>query len=183
MANAPANHVLKSAAVRAPVSFELKPDAAARSELASKLGIRGIKKLSLTGEVQPDGAHDLRLEASLGATVVQNCVVTTDPVTTRIDELVHRRYLADMPEPQADEVEMPEDETADPLPEILDLAQIMAEALALALPPWPRAEGVDPVDISVTEPGKTPLTDDDMRPFAALKALRENDPDSGGDNG
>ena len=49
----------------------------------------------------------------------------------------------------------------------------MAEAVALALPPWPRAEGVETVAISVTEPGKTPLSDEDLRPFAALKALRD----------
>ena len=101
-------------------------------------------------------------------------VVTLEPVSTRIDEPVTRRYLADIPEPSdAPEVEMPEDDTADPLPAVIDLAQVMAEALALALPPWPRAPGVAPVEMQVTEAGKDPLSDDDVKPFAALKELRD----------
>ena len=165
------------------IAFALKPEAEARAQLAEELGIRGIKKLTFEGRVFPSGSRDLALEAGLGATVVQNCVVTEAPVTTRIDETVERRYLADLPQPEGDEVEMPEDENADPLPVTLDLTAIMAEALALALPPWPRAEGVPPVDISVTEPGKTPMTDEDAKPFAGLKALAEkaaNDPGEAG---
>ncbi|NNE82279.1 MAG: DUF177 domain-containing protein [Silicimonas sp.] len=175
--------LIKAASVRAPIAFDLMADADGRAALARDLGIRAIKKLSFKGQVEPDGADDLRLQALLGATVVQDCVVTNEPVTTRIDEEVLRRYLADMTEPEGDEVEMPEDETTDSLPETLDLNQIMAEALSLALPPWPRAEGVDPVDVTVTEPGKTPLTDEDLRPFAALKALRDPKADTDGDNG
>ena len=49
----------------------------------------------------------------------------------------------------------------------------MEEALVLALPDWPRAEGVEPVDLTVTEPGVTPMTDDDAKPFAGLKSLRD----------
>ena len=48
----------------------------------------------------------------------------------------------------------------------------MLEALSLALPPWPRAEGVDPIEVAVTEPGKDVMTDEDTKPFAALKSLR-----------
>ena len=172
-------HSIRTQGVHEARSFSLKPETKARAALATDLGIRGIKKLTFTGHVRPEGNRDLALEADLGATVVQDCVVTGEPVTTRIDEPVERRFLADMPEPGADEIEMPDDENADPLPATLDLSEIMAEALALALPPWPRAEGVEPVDISVTEPGKTPMTDDDARPFAGLKALAEkaaNDP-------
>ena len=59
----------------------------------------------------------------------------------------------------------------------------MVEALALALPPWPRAEGVDAVALSVTEPGKQAMTDDDAKPFAALKSLRGNLEGDAGENG
>ncbi len=167
------NHILKTSGLTRARSFALKPDADMRSGLAGTLGISGIRKLAFEGEIAPDGARDLKLIAKLGATVVQECVVTGAPVVTRIDEPVVRRYLADMPEPDAEEMEMPEDETAEPMPAAVDLETVMAEALALALPDWPRAEGVDPVDISVTEPGKTPISDEDVKPFAALKSLRD----------
>jgi len=165
--------IVRCYSVHEPMAFALKPDAEARAALANDLGIRGVKKLTFSGEITPDGARDLRLNAVLGATVVQDCVVTGDPVTTRIDETTVRHYLSSMPEIEDSEIEMPEDENADPMPVSLDLRDVMAEALALALPPWPRATGVEPVDISVTEPGKAPMTDEDARPFAALKSLRE----------
>jgi uncharacterized metal-binding protein YceD (DUF177 family) len=155
--------------------FELSPDAETRERLARDMEILGIRKLRFEGTVKPDGARDWTLEGHLGATVVQSCVVTLEPVTTRVETQVLRRYLADAPEPEpGSEVEMPEDETIEPLPETVDLAAVMAEALALALPDFPRADGVAPVEVNVTEPGKTPMTDDDAKPFAGLAGLRES---------
>lgn len=155
-------------------NFAIRPDADGRKAIATDLDLLALRKLSFTGTLSPDGARDWRLDAKLGATVVQPCVVTLEPVTTRIDEPVVRRYLADMPAlPEGDEVEMPEDDTAEPLPATIDLADIMREALALALPAFPRADGVEAVDISVTVPGAKPLTDADVKPFAALKSLKK----------
>lgn len=155
-------------------TFDLRPDAEARREMAERLGLLSIKKLSFLGDVTPEGGRDVRLTARLGATVVQPCSVTLAPVTTRIDEDVVRLYLAEMPEiPEGDEVEMPEDVDVEELPETLDLALVMEEVLSLALPMFPRAEdAVSPV-INVTEPGKTALTDEDVRPFASLAEFRD----------
>ncbi|NNE88458.1 MAG: DUF177 domain-containing protein [Silicimonas sp.] len=164
---------LPSAKVTRTVPFELAPDAGMRAALADSMGILGIKKLTFTGEIGPDGNKDLVLNGHLGATVVQSCVVTLEPVTTRIDEPVARRYVAGYEMPEDAEVEMPEDESVEALPVEIDLAAVMAEALALNLPAWPRADGVAPVEIAVTEPGKVPMTDDDTKPFAALKSLKD----------
>ncbi len=165
--------VLATAAVAKPVAFDLRPDEAARAGIAARLDLLALRKLAFTGAVAPSGSQDLTLEATLGATVVQPCVVTQEPVTTRIDVPVLRVYLAEMEEPTVDEVEMPEDDSAEPLPEGIDLNAVMEEALALALPDWPRAEGLDPVDLTVTEPGVAPMSDDDAKPFAGLKSLRD----------
>lgn len=165
---------IRTSSVREPVTFSIKPDADDRKALATTLGIPAIKKLTFEGEIRPAGAHDITLSGTLGATVVQDCVVTGDPVTTRIDDAVVRHYLRDMPEPELSEMEMPEDENADPLPDTLDVSGVMEEALALALPDWPRAPGVAPLDMSITEPGKSPMTDEDAKPFAALKNLRKS---------
>lgn len=172
--------VLKTAAITRVAEFEVRPDADARASLAENLGIRGIRKLSFKGRIAPEGSADLRLEADLGATVVQDCVVTGDAVTTRIDEKVLRHYLADFAEPEGDEAEMPEDDTAEAIPAEIDLGEVMSEALALALPPWPRADGLEHVDVTVTEPGKTPMTEEDAKPFAGLKGLLKDD-DAKGD--
>lgn len=158
----------------APTAFRIEPDADERAALASGLGVSAVRKLRFEGILQPVGRRDWQLDATLGATVVQPCVVTLAPVTTRIEEQVVRRYLATMPEtPEGAEIEMPEDDTADPLPETLNVGLVMAEALALALPRYPRAEGAKLADATYTEPGKKPMTDEDAKPFADLAEFRD----------
>lgn len=156
------------------VTFELRPTPEENRAIADDLGISGLRKLSFKGELAPEGKKDWRLIAHLGATVTQPCVVTLAPVTTRIEEEVERLYLAHMPElPDDEEVEMPEDDRAEALPDMLDLQAVMTEALALALPLYPRAADAELGETVVTEPGKTPLKDEDTKPFAGLAALRD----------
>ena len=155
-------------------AFELLPTAQERAAVAAELGIPGIKKLRFAGTLAPQGKRDWRLEADLGATVVQECVVTLDPVSTRIDESVLRSYLSDLPEVTAGETEMPEDDTQEALPETLDLAEVMIEALSLALPPYPRSEGASLGEALFAESGVVPMRDEDTKPFAGLASLRES---------
>lgn len=158
---------------RRATPFELVPSADERRAVADVLGITGVKKLRFSGQIAPLGSKDWELTADLGATVVQDCVVTLAPVTTRIDETVNRTYLATLPQIEATEIEMPEDDTIEELPNTLDLAQVMIEALALALPLYPRSEGAELAQSNFAEVGVTPLTDDDAKPFAGLGALRD----------
>ena len=159
---------LADAGHRREIPFEIDPTPQERAAIAAELGIPAVGKLRFRGRLVPEGRQDWRLEASLGATVVQDCVVTLDLVTTRIDEPVARRYLADLPEPDPGESEMPE-EGLEALPQALDLSEVMFEALALALLPYPRAEGVALGEVVVTEQGAEPLTEERAKPFAALR--------------
>ncbi|TCP61994.1 uncharacterized metal-binding protein YceD (DUF177 family) [Rhodovulum bhavnagarense] len=159
---------------RAAVEIVVEPDAPARAALAERLGLIALRKLRLAGRLVPEGRRDWRLEASLGATVVQPCVVTLAPVTTRIDAPVIRTYRAEMPPlPEGDEIEMPDDETEEPLPETIDPTQVMEEALALALPLYPRTEGAELAETVIGPPGVAPLTDETAKPFAGLAALKK----------
>jgi len=149
-----------------------EPGAEARAAVAEALGIDAVKKLRFEGQLAPLGKRDWELTGTLGATVVQACVVTLAPVTTRIDAPVSRRFLADWEEPSGDEVEMPEDVDAEPLGAEIDIGAMMVEALALALPDFPRAEGVELDEAVFAEPGTQAMTDEDAKPFAGLAALR-----------
>lgn len=153
--------------------FELMPNGPERIAIAASLGIIGIKKLKLTGEISPSGRTDWDLRANLGATIVQECVVTLNPVTTRIDEDVRRTYKVDVEEPEDDEVEMTLDENVEPLPANIDLYSVMIEALSLAMPAYPRAEGAELGDAVFSDRGIAPMSDDDAKPFAGLKGLRK----------
>ncbi len=165
---------LSDLAGRHPREVVIEPNATERAAVARELDIIGIRKLRFAATLSPLGRRDWSLSGQLGATVVQQCVVTLDPVTTRIDEPVRRTYMAELPDPGPGEVEMPEDDTIDPLPAAIDLAEVMIEALALALPPFPRAQGVEPVDMAASPAGAAPLTDAEIRPFAGLAGLRES---------
>lgn len=157
---------------RKATRFALEPDGPTLNRLGASLALLDLRKLRFAGALHPTGGKDWRLEATLGATVVQPCSVTLTPVTTRIEETVTRRYLADWSEPDASEIEMPEEDDTGPIPATLDLEALMAEELALALPLYPRADGVALGAAVFTEPGKAAMTDEDARPFAALGQLR-----------
>ena len=155
-------------AARNVLPFELELGAAELLELAGDIGADAVRKLRFRGTLSPSGRQDWVLRADMGATVVQPCVVTLAAVTTRIDEQVTRTFLATLPEPDETEAEIPEDDTLEQLGPVIDPGLVLAEALALALPLYPRAAGVAFDDATFTAEGPAPL-DDKIRPFAALK--------------
>jgi uncharacterized metal-binding protein YceD (DUF177 family) len=168
--------------------FQIVPDGAERAALASDLGLLDLPRLSFRGTLAPAGKADVVMQGRLEAEVVQACIVTLVPVRATIDEEVRRRYAADFSEPEpGSETEMPEDDTLEPMPERLDLAEVMHEALALALPEYPRAPGVELGAAAFGPRGAgraDDSTDADERPnpFAALAQLRPpgpKEPDGG----
>ena len=177
MSDAPAlSHKLRFADLpaRKPTHVTLASDAKTCETLAAELGIAAIRKMRFEVTLKPLGRRDWALDGKLGATVVQSCVVTLQPVSTRIEESVSRQYVEDYEAaPDASEIEMPEDDTVEPLPAVIDLGLVASEALALALPLYPRSEGAALEETAFTEPGKEALTDDDVKPFAGLASLRD----------
>lgn len=154
------------------VPFALRPNATALAEIVASLELTALRKLSFEGQLRPIGKTDWRLTGRLGATVVQPCVVTLEPVTTRIDKNIERQFVADYADPEDPEVEMPEDETTEALGEWIDPALVMQEALALAMPDYPRKEGAELGQMVYTTPGEVAMTDEDARPFAGLADLK-----------
>ncbi|MEJ2000054.1 MAG: DUF177 domain-containing protein [Maritimibacter sp.] len=158
----------------------VEPDPQTMARIAEELSILGLKKLRFTGQLAPLGKRDWRLTGHLGATVVQTCVVTLGPVTTRIEEDVARNFVHDFVLPEDEEAEIPESVEDEPLGSEIDIGAVVQEALALALPPYPRADGAAIDEANFTEPGKTAMRDEDARPFAGLAALR-NKLENGGE--
>ncbi|KIN72844.1 YceD family protein [Sulfitobacter guttiformis] len=157
----------------APTPFSLRPGAPALAAIAEALALSGLRKLSFEGTLRPLGDSDWQLKGRLGATATQPCVVTLEPVVTRIDTDVMRVFIHDYVDIDAPEAEVPEDDSVEPLGAWIDPAQIMEEALALALPEYPRKQEGETTPLRVTEPGKTPMTDEQARPFAGLAAFKQ----------
>lgn len=155
------------------VALTLDPDQCAA--MARFLGIPTVEALTFAGEIAPRGTDGWRLTGRLTGRAVQDCVVTLEPVEEAIATEIERLYR---PAGPADSVEMleigPEDlDAPEPVGSTLDLAGVMAEALALALDPYPRAPAAAGFAGHVhAGPGITPLTDEALRPFSKLADLR-----------
>jgi uncharacterized metal-binding protein YceD (DUF177 family) len=123
------------------------------------LGIAALAaELRLTPE--PDGA--VRAEGRFTATVTQACIVTLEPVEQQMAESLAFRLLP----PEQEEADGPEDLDEIACPDgVADLGEAVAEQLALALDPYPRAPGAElPPEAQDGQAGA----------FAALAALRRS---------
>lgn len=166
---------------RKPWRFDLRPDAETCARIAETFELLDLRKVSLTGDLTAEGKDAWRLRAKLGATVVQPCIVTLAPVTTRIDMPVERLFTDDWEETvTGEEIEMPEDDTMEPLSRMIDIMAVLTESLGLALPDYPRADDAALETSTFTAPGVTPMRDEDIKPFAGLAGLKAKlkDPDA-----
>ncbi len=163
---------------RKTIRFTFAPDAAARTSIAQVLGLLDLPEFVLKGELQPMGRIDVALRADLAALVIQPCSISLAPVTSRLKDRVERNYRHDFEDPKGDEVEILGDD-AEALPEVIDVAAVAIEALALALPLYPRAKGIDLGSVVATPPGAQPLTDETLKPFAGLAGLADKMKKSG----
>jgi uncharacterized metal-binding protein YceD (DUF177 family) len=128
--------------------------------LAARFGIPAVRALRATLRLTPEADGAIRAEGRLEAAVTQECVVTLDPVDQRVDTAIAFRLLPSGREPAEGPDEIDEIETEH---DVADLGEAVAEQLALALDPYPRApEAVLPPEAQDGLAGA----------FAALAALR-----------
>jgi len=172
--------VKMSALSREPESYSAKATPAECEALMHRLDLIGLKEFSVEAEMKK-WRNGVRVAGRITAEVVQTCIVTLDPVPDHIEEEFDRGYL-----PERDivgdakpgqEIEIEDDSELGDLPDVLgetlDLGELAAEALSLALNPYPRSEGEEPFNFQAAPPGETPITDEETKPFASLAAYRE----------
>lgn len=168
---------------KVPTTFDLAPDAAIRAAVAKDLEILGVPHLRFAGTITPAGRRDFVLEGDLVARVTQACVVTLAPVTTDLSDHVLRRFVHDHAVPDADEVEIPQDDSVEALGDTIDPGAVAVEALALLLPEYPRAAGAAFMPATVAD---NDVIADRPKPFAGLAGLAAEmaaklpDPDENG---
>lgn len=153
-----------------PRLVEIGADETERRKLAGRFSLTAIDQLSARIKLARR-AGIVHADGHVAAKVTQTCVVTGDPMPTSIDAPFSVRYVTSEAGASGDdEVEL-SSEDCDTLPLVdnrIDLGELAAETLALALDPFPRSEGADAAlkDAGVGEPA-------DAGPFAALKALKD----------
>ena len=142
--------------------------------ISADLDILDLKKLKFLGELAYNDQGEVVLNANLGATATQACVITLEPVRTRIDAQITSRFSPHLDQTEEEQQMLPEDdENIDPLEQAIDLGLVLTEAIALNLPDFPRSEGAELAQRTFAEPGVTPLENKDTKPFASLAALKD----------
>lgn len=123
---------------------EFEADTGERAALVARFGLRALDRLSATVRLAraKGSAGAIRLHASLAADVVQSCVVTSVPVPTPIEETVELLFAPVNQSATCREVVIDAlgDDPPEPLVDgIIDVGEVVAQQLALALDPYPRA--------------------------------------------
>ena len=83
--------------------FDIAPTESEASALTRLMGANAVRRMRFRGRLTRAG-DGWQLDGELGATVVQPCVVTLEPVTTRIDVPVRRLWLPETGRPSAEVV-------------------------------------------------------------------------------
>jgi uncharacterized metal-binding protein YceD (DUF177 family) len=152
---------------------DIAADQAVRHALAEMGGLREVLSAHASFDVTPRSGGRFHVAGNVRARIGQTCVVTLEEIENDIDEPVDLIFAPPEQVPQmaalVDEAEESDEETPDPLEPIdngmIDLGKVAADALFLAVDPYPRKPG------AVFEP-VVEAADSEDHPFAALRALK-----------
>jgi hypothetical protein len=153
---------------------EISADPEERAALARRFGIVAIASFDARLRVTPlsvGGAAGARVMGRFSARVRQTCVVTLEDFDADVAEDLRLDLLPGGDVEEVGEAVLDPEEDVEPLEgDVLDLGELVAQYLSLALDPHPRRPGVNyGADAgSSEEPGET----GGSGPFAMLGELR-----------
>lgn len=156
--------------------IDLTPTSDELAAIAKRLGLVTLDSLSGNISIRPEMGREISAEGKITAELVQNCVVSGDPVPQTITFDLVRRYSEDASEfddlgDDDDVIGDQMDEGPDPIEDgVLDVGEAAVEELALQIPAYPRAPGAEFNDIV------DDIKDDELKPnpFAKLAALKKD---------
>lgn len=127
-------------------SVELVADEEERRRLAERFDLLSLDRLVARLELTRGASGiPIRVRGRLKAAVVQRCVVSLEPVASEIEEAVEAEYAPAVAEGQEEVFRLDEPEPPEPLEgDSLELGELVAQHLSVALDPYPRKEGAEP---------------------------------------
>ena len=153
-----------------PLAMRIAAEPGERQALARRFGILSLDLLEAELSVARPN-EDALAAGRFTAEVVQSCAITGEPVPARIEEdfEIHFRPLPTGGEPE-EEVELAEQELDVMFYDaaMVDLGEAVAQTLALALDPYPRAPGAED---ALKQAGV--IDESEAGPFGALAGLRD----------
>ena len=153
----------------------LEATAEERKALAERFGLVSLDRLTATLRLRREAPAMIRVAGRFEATVTQTCVVSLEPVKNDLDQSFSLLYSEADPDgdsaPAEILVELDEEDPPEPVPpEGIDLGEAVAEQLALALDPYPRAANAE---LERTDRGDgSNASETRASPFAVLASLK-----------
>lgn len=125
----------------------IEASTAERAALAGRFDLLGLDRLVADISVRREAAG-IRVTGRIDAAGTQPCVATAEPVPFLITEAL--ALLLTENQPEGEEIELADaDLDSEPLVgDIIDIGELTAQALALALDPYPRSTAPAPGVIS-----------------------------------
>lgn len=159
---------------RGRVRFAVEAGEAERAALARRFSLPGIGRLACSGTLSPGAGGRWRLRARLDAEVTRICVVSLEPFAARVEEEFEIRFAAPADGDGEAELDIGAEDD-EPLPPggELDVGEIAAQQLSLALDPFPRAPGAawtDRVEAGEEQPPQ-PANEQARAAFSSLSRL------------
>jgi uncharacterized metal-binding protein YceD (DUF177 family) len=154
---------------RTPWRTHLKADEAACAAIAARFAILAVERFEADISLRRTPIGLIHLQGSIEADVVQECVVTLEPVPSAIRE-DFEVYYTEAPQDGPPEGDLTMDDELWPDPVIdgkIDIGEAATEHLGLSLDPYPRREGAE--FESQPDSGQDAPT---QRPFANLADLK-----------
>lgn len=146
-----------------------------RAALAQRFDLLSLDSLTASFTLKRVRRDLVRVKGRVRADLVQACVVTLDPVPARIDERFEVDFLEGEQPVVADlELDAEAAEAPEPAPDgWIDLGELAAEQLGLALDPYPRKPGAAVPGEWQAEATAQPAATVRPNPFAVLEKLKD----------
>jgi uncharacterized metal-binding protein YceD (DUF177 family) len=128
--------------------------------LTVRMGLPAVLSVSCVFHLIRESRDKVCARGVLRATVTQTCVVSLETFDTSIEEVFQVRFV-----PSGEESDDIDPDADDEIPfegNLIDLGELAAEQLGLALDPYPRMPGAE-LEAFAEDP--------DEHPFAALRRL------------
>ncbi|MEC9267800.1 MAG: DUF177 domain-containing protein [Pseudomonadota bacterium] len=161
---------------------KISADEEARAALAARFDLLALESLDAAFELKPlAGGPMIRVEGRVTADVTQSCVVSGAPIRSNLDQVVSVFFAPPGMIEENQEFTLADADPPEPIEAgVIDLGELAAQQLILALDPYPRAEGaqLDALIDTLPDGRKTgvqagPVDKSADNPFAKLAALKD----------
>lgn len=157
-------------------SLKISADNAACVSLAARFELEALSSLTAQLRLRPtSGGRNVIVSGQFSAHITRKCSITLNSFDQEIKENIEAEY-GPVEEEMDLELSLSDADPVEPFEaQGIDLGELVAQHLALALDPFPRAPGVSLEDVRQNGTGGAEVVslNQPSGPFAALAALKE----------